>query len=149
MLECRNINRIFAQQFIIVLTYLIKVMMKKVLFSLAAIVCCVMTMSVLTSCSSDENSTEFVNYRTRTVGDNAFGDMVCSQMDAALSSAFGNQVAYKRDDSKAISVCDAIANKEGVKENALIGTINLEVAIASTDPNANNVKVIKTYKFPL
>ncbi len=122
-------------------------MMKKYLMTLAAVLCCAMTTTVFTACSSDDDSDEIVKYWTETVGSNAFGDQVCDQMDAALSSAFGGGVAYKRDDSKAIRVCDEVANK--VRDVSLVGTINLMVVFPSSDPNAaSNKKVIKTYTFP-
>ena len=121
--------------------------MKKILMTFAAVLCCAMMATVFTACSSDDDSDEIVKYWAETVGDNAFGNQVCSQMDAALSSAFGSSVAYKRDDSKAIRVCDEVANK--VREVELIGTINLMVVFPSSDPNAtSNKKVIKTYNFP-
>lgn len=121
--------------------------MKKIPMTFAAVLCCAMMATVFTACSSDDDSDEIVKYWAETVGDNAFGNQVCSQMDAALSSAFGSSVAYKRDDSKAIRVCDEVANK--VREVELIGTINLMVVFPSSDPNAtSNKKVIKTYNFP-
>ena len=122
-------------------------MMKKYLMTLAAVLCCGMMATMFTACGSDDDGDEIVKYWTETVGSNAFGDQVCAQMDAALSSAFGSSVAYKRDDSKAIRVCDEVANK--VRDVELIGTINLMVVFPSSDPNAtSNKKVIKTYKFP-
>lgn len=121
--------------------------MKKYLMTLAAVLCCAMMTTVFTACGSDDDGDEIVKYWAEPAGDNAFGRQVCSQMDAALSSAFGSSVAYKRDDSKAIRVCDEVANK--VRDVELIGTINLMVVFPSSDPNAtNNKKVIKTYKFP-
>ena len=115
--------------------------------TLAAVLCCAIMTTVFTACSNDNDGDEIVKYWTETVGSNAIGDQVCAQMDAALSSAFGGGVAYKRDDSKAIRVCDEVANK--VRDVELLGTINLMVVFPSSDPDAtNNKKVIKTYEFP-
>jgi len=119
--------------------------MKKFLLTFAAVVCCVMISIVFSACGSDDE-TEFVAYHAETVGDNLYGDMVCTEMGKAIDKAFGNQMAYARDDSKAIRVCDEVAEK--VRDNSLVGTINLVVRISSTDPDANLRQVVKTYKFP-
>lgn len=120
--------------------------MKKYLMAAVALICMTMTCVTLTACDDDDDVT-YVRYSAETVGDNLYGSMVCSQMDNALSSAFGSDIAYKRDDSKAIRVCDEVAEK--VRDNELVGTINLIVTFSSTDPYAtNNTKVIKTYEFP-
>ena len=115
--------------------------MKKFLFTLAAVLCCVMVSTMFTSCSKDDDS-EFGSYYAETVGDNYFGDLVCNQMDNALSSAFGNKMFYKRDDKKAIRVCDEVAKK--VENESLVGTINLMMRIGNTDPDAKTKKIIKT-----
>lgn len=121
--------------------------MKKYLMAAVALICMTMTCVTLTACSSDDDEEVFVRYNAETVGDNAFGSIVCGHMDQALSSAFGSNVAYKRDDSKAIRVCDEVAEK--VRDNSQIGTIILKVTFASSDPDASgNTQVIKTYRFP-
>lgn len=120
--------------------------MKKYLFSLAAVLCCAIAISVFTSCSKDDDS-EFGEYYAQTVGDNLYGEMVCQQMDQALKTAFGNQQFYKRDDAKAIRTCDEVASK--VKDLSIVGSINLMMRIGSTSTSASNTKVIKTYTFPL
>ncbi len=119
--------------------------MKKLFLTFAAVICCVMISTVFTACGSDAE-TQFVAYHAETVGNNLYGDMVCTEMDKAISKAFGDQIAYARDDNKAIKVCDEVAAK--VRDNSLVGTINLVVRISSTDPNANLREVVKTYKFP-
>ena len=121
--------------------------MKKYLFSLAAVLCCAIAISVFTSCSKDDDASEFGEYYAQTVGDNLYGEMVCQQMDQALKTAFGNQQFYKRDDAKAIRTCDEVAKK--VKDESIVGSINLMMRIGSTSTSASNTKVIKTYSFPL
>ncbi len=117
--------------------------------AIAAVICCTMAASMLTACGSDDDdSVEFVQYHAEPANSNILGLPVATQMNTAISSAFGSDVAYKRDDSKAISICDEVANKN---KNAAVGTgtINLMVSFSSSDPNATgNTKVIKTYKFP-
>ena len=121
--------------------------MKKYFMAAVALICMTMMCVSLTSCSSDDDDDAVVRYTAVTVGDNAFGDIVCNEMDAALASAFGSSIAYKRDDSKAIRICDEVAEK--VRDNSLIGTIQLKVSFASANPNADNEsKIIKTYQFP-
>lgn len=121
--------------------------MKKFFMTAVALICMTMMCVSLTACSKDDDDDAVVRYSAVTVGDNLYGQMVCNEMDAALASAFGSSLAYKRDDSKAIRVCDEVAEK--VRDNSLIGTIQLEVTFASADPYADNeTKIIKTYQFP-
>lgn len=123
--------------------------MKKYFMTAVALICMTMMCVSLTACSKDKDDDDdaVVRYSAVTVGDNLYGQMVCNEMDAALASAFGSSLAYKRDDSKAIRVCDEVAEK--VRDNSLIGTIQLEVTFASADPYADNeTKIIKTYQFP-
>lgn len=121
--------------------------MKKYFMTAVALICMTMMCVSLTACSKDDDDDAVVRYSAVTVGDNLYGQMVCNEMDAALASAFGSSLAYKRDDSKAIRVCDEVAEK--VRDNSLIGTIQLEVTFASADPYADNeTKIIKTYQFP-
>ena len=121
--------------------------MKKYLMAAVALICMTMMCVSLTSCNKDDDDDVAVRYIAVTVDDNLYGEMVCNQMDAALSSAFGNSIAYMRDDSKAIRVCDEVANK--VRDNSLVGTIQLKVTFASADPYSDKeAKIIKTYKFP-
>jgi|GEM_PF-6326081 len=121
--------------------------MKKYLMAAVALICMTVFCISATSCSSDDDDDIFVRYDAVTVGDNLFGQMVCNEMESALKTVFGSGSAYRRDDSKAIRVCDAVAEK--VRDNNLVGTIQLTVTFASTDPHADNkTNVIKTYKFP-
>ncbi len=121
--------------------------MKKYLMTLAAVLCCGMMTAVFTACSSDDDGDEIVKYKAVGEDGNLFGAQTSSAMNAALSTAFGSDVAYKRDDSKAIKVCDEVAEK--VRDVNLIKTINLKVIFPSSDPDAaENSKIIKTYSFP-
>ena len=104
-----------------------------------ALICMTVFCISATSCSSDDDDDIFVRYDAVTVGDNLFGQMVCNEMESALKTAFGS--------GSPIRVCDAVAEK--VRDNNLVGTIQLTVTFASTDPHADNkTNVIKTYKFP-
>lgn len=119
--------------------------MKKYLLTLAAVICCAMTTTVFTACSSDDGDSEFGDYYAETAGLNMQGEVICTEMDQALSKAFGTQTFYKLDDSKAIRVCDEVANKHKAD---LAGTVNLKKRAGSTDASVHNIKVIKTYEFP-
>ena len=119
--------------------------MKKYLLALAAVLCCAMTTAVFTSCNNDDDDTVFGEYYTETAGINMAGEVICVKMDEALVKAFGNKDLYKLDDNKAIRVCDEVANEY---REELAGVIYLRVHFGSTDPDAENNKMIKQYLFP-
>ncbi len=119
--------------------------MKNYLLALAAVLCCAMATTVFTACGDDDDDSEFGEYYAETDGLNMQGEVICAEMDQALSKAFGNQTVYKLDDSKAIRTCDEVANKH---KSDLAGTVNLKKRFGNTDSNASGIKIIKTYEFP-
>lgn len=121
--------------------------MKKYLMAAVALICMTVLCVSITSCSKDNDDDVFVRYDAVPGGSNLFSQMVCDEMNREIATAFGSSTAYRRDDSKAIRICDAVAEK--VRDNSLVGTIQLTVTFATSDPNANsNTNLIKTYQFP-
>lgn len=122
--------------------------MKKYLMAAVALICMTMACVTLTACSSDDKE-EFVSYVANPDGSYDFSDLakilnVTQEMNSNINKAF-NGSAYKRNDSKAIQVCDEVAEKY---RSLITCKITLSMGVASSNPDATNLVVIKTYSFP-
>lgn len=121
--------------------------MKKIMMTLAAVLCCAMISTVFTACSSDDNDS-VSNYAAYTV--NPSGEFsgncltICEEMRNALQTGMPleNNVC-KRDDAKAIRICDEVYNKT-------TATAHFKIALDVT-PFGNGVNntstTIKTYEY--
>ena len=124
--------------------------MRKILMTLASVLCCVVASNVLTSCSDDDNK-EYVYYVVNPDGNQNFAGTsclsVCQKMNDALKKRMTMSFnTWVRDDSKAISICDQIYNE--TKANAVgIFTVSLSVDKGSSDPYAQSSTVLKTYEY--
>ena len=86
--------------------------MKKILLALAAVLCCAMMTTMTTACSSDDESvSDFAAYTVNPKGEfpNSNCLEVVVEMRNALAKGLGDENRVcKRDDAKAIKICDEV-----------------------------------------
>ena len=121
--------------------------MKKFLMTLAAVLCCALTTTVFTSCSEEGDSlSNYATYAVNPKGEFANTNCmtICEKMREALKTGmeYSNGLC-KRDDARAIRVCDDIYNK-------MTGSghfkITLEVAPFGEGLESKSF-IIKTYEY--
>lgn len=116
--------------------------------TLAAIVCCVMISTVFTSCSKDEEGTDYYYYRANGQLDSSnagFSSLfMISDYTEAIESVVGNQLT-KKDDQRVIQACDAVyathQTKYGTKVTGSVQIYRYKVG------EENNRQVIKEYTY--
>ena len=128
--------------------------MKKSFILCFAVVCCILTSVVFTSCNKDDDddNTEYVSYNQEPSGSMSWNKKmlnleICEEMRQAVRASFGEDSRYyPRDDAKAIKACDKVAEKN---RNEDAGNIVLVVSITSPEPGgALKTATVKTYTFP-
>ena len=119
--------------------------MKKTLLLLAAFFCCAI---ILTSCGKDETADDWVSYTvnpSETFSGNCLS--ICEQMRTALKSEMTTSYSmFKRDDAKAITICDRVYNSTKATATASF-TIVLSVSKGSTGPDDIKLTTLKTYEY--
>ena len=120
--------------------------MKKIMMTLAAVLCCAMISTVFTACSNDDDSvSDYAAYTVNPSG-NFSGNClaICEKMRDALKTGMPieNNVC-KRDDAKAIRICDEVYNSTPA-------TAHFKIVLVVT-PLGNGVNntstTIKTYEY--
>lgn len=115
--------------------------------TLAAVLCCTMISTVFTACSSDDNDS-VSNYEAYTVNpDGTFSGnclAICEEMREALRTGMPlENNTCKRDDAKAIRICDGVYN-------STTATAHFKIILQVT-PFGNGVNntstTIKTYEY--
>ena len=120
--------------------------MKKFMMTLAAVLCCAMTMTSFTACSDDEQDSvsNYAAYTVTAQGSGMLGLMIVEDMQEALKTGMPlDGKTCKRNDEKAISICDEVAKKSA-------STAYVEVYLTVT-PFGNGTEnkniTLKTYVF--
>ena len=120
--------------------------MKKILMTLAAVLCCAMISTVFTSCNKDEESIS--DYAAYTVNpDGTFSGnclAICEKMRDALETGMPmDERTCKRDDEKAIRICDEVYKNTNATAHF---KIVLQVTPLGNGTN-NTTTTIKTYEY--
>jgi len=119
--------------------------MKKYLSIFVVAFMAMFSVGLFLACSSDDDDPEYGRYYTD--GPNAMSALACDGINAALWTAFGSDIACKRDDSKAIRIFDE--NTAKVRDQSLIQSITLYFQPSSSDPYSSKPAIkIKTQTFP-
>ena len=124
--------------------------MKKILMALASVLCCAMTTTVFTSCSSEENHPVTYRYEVKLVDVVRYYTDEANQLQAAFNSAVGtNGTVYthyqENQDSKMRSACDAV-KKQYTNINSVYLKFDL-VRIAAAVGSQDVSTVIASYEF--
>ena len=122
--------------------------MKKIMMTLAAVVCCAMISTVFTSCSKDDSdSSNLYYYRANgdITGTGGFGGLfVITDYTTAIESVVGDGFT-NQEDQKVIQACDAVYAKHKAEYGTTVsGTVVINRHKLGDD---NDVKVIKEYKY--
>ena len=122
--------------------------MKKIMMTLAAVVCCAMISTVFTSCSKDDSdSNDFYYYRANgsISGTGGLGGLfVITDYTTAIESVVGTELT-KQEDQKVIQACDAVYAKHKAEYGSTISsTVVINRHKLGDD---NDVKVIKEYQY--
>lgn len=118
--------------------------MKKLFMMLAAVLCCVL---FSTSCDKNPSVSDFAAYTVNPSG--TFGNTnclsICEEMRAALESGMplDEHRIGKRNDEKAISICDAV-----YKNATATGHFSIVLEVTPFGNGMNNTtSLLKTYEF--
>ena len=124
--------------------------MKKILMTLAAVLCCWVTTTVFTACSSEEEHPVTYKYEVKLVDYARYITDEASQLQAAFNSAVGtNGTVYpyyqENQDSKMKSACDAVKKKYTDIQSVYFkfDLIRIASAVGSQDVST----VIASYEF--
>lgn len=123
--------------------------MKKMFMTFAAVLCCVMISTVFTSCGKDDDDS-VSNYAAYTVNPNGkfSGNClaICQEMRDALQTGMPlNNNVCKRDDAKAIRICDEVYKKTTGTATA---SFNIVLDVTPFGNGVNNTSTtIKEYKY--
>ena len=114
--------------------------MKKLLMTLALAICCALAMTSCNQLGTDEWVYYSVNPNGEFSGTNAMA--VAQLMRAALQTELTNDIGLaKRNDSKAIQLCDRVYN-----DTKLISTGRFQILLDVKDFNGNTSN-LKTYNY--
>lgn len=118
--------------------------MKKVLMTLAAVLCCALFFS-LTSCTKNESVSDYAAYTVNPSGTFSGNCLaICEEMRSALATGMPlDNNTGKRNDKKAISICDEVYKKASATAHF---KIVLNVTPFGNGMN-NTTSTIKTYEF--
>ena len=121
--------------------------MKKFMMTLAAVLCCAMISTVFTACNNDDEDS-VSNYAGYTVNpDGTYSGnclAICQKMRDALKSGMpiSNNVC-KRDDAKAIRICDEV-----YKNTPANAHFKIVLVVTPFGNGVNNTSTtIKTYEY--
>jgi hypothetical protein len=120
--------------------------MKKIMLTLAAVLCCAMISTAFTACNNENESvSDFAKYAVKvkyktSIYSNCYE--IADQMEEALVKALGDEnLVAKRDDSKVIGICDEIFHNADPS-----GTFAIELQVTPFGNGLDNKTiVIKTY----
>ena len=121
--------------------------MKKIMMTLAAVICCAMISTVFTSCSKSDDGTDLYYYQASgniTAVNTGMGGMfVVTDYTTAIEKAVGTG-ATAQNDQKVISACDAVyASHKAEYGSGLSGTVR----IVRTKVDNNSNTTIKEYTY--
>ena len=120
--------------------------MKKFMMTLAAVLCCAMTMTLFTACGDDEQDSvsNYAGYNVTAKGNGFIGLMIVQNMQDALTTGMPlDGKMCKRDDAKAIKICDEVAKKS-------VSTASCEIELTVTpfgNGTENKTITLQTYVF--
>lgn len=119
--------------------------MKKILMTFVAVLCCTMISTLFTSCQKNESISDYAAYTVNPSGTFSGNCLaICEEMRDALTTGMplDNRIG-KRNDGKAISICDEVYKKSSATAHF---RIVLEVTPLGNGLN-NTTSTIKTYEF--
>jgi len=130
--------------------------MKKIMMTLAAVLCCAMTMTVFTACSSDDETSYSTTYHYRvhlisylTQCDITEYHEVQNAFDVAVGDVGGetiNKVYYTPKDEEMKAKCEAVKNKyKNLKSNYMKFEL-LRISSYSSNPTFEVKDVIAIYE---
>lgn len=114
--------------------------------TLAAVLCYAMTMTSFTACSDDEQDSvsNYAAYNVTAKGSGMLGLIIVENMQDALTTGMPlDGKMCKRNDEKAISICDEVAKKSA-------STAYVEIDLTVTpfgNGTENKTTTLKTYVF--
>ena len=122
--------------------------MKKLMMTFAAVLCCAIISTVFTACSKDNESvSDYAAYTVNPSG-NFSGNClaICQDMRDALTTGMPlDQKTCKRNDAKAISICDQVYQNTTATATAHFKIV-LEVTPLGNGMD-NKTTTIKTYEY--
>lgn len=121
--------------------------MKKLMMTFAAVLCCALISTTFTACSSDDGDSlsDFAAYTVNPSGEFSGNCLaICEEMRAALKTGMPiDKNVCKRDDAKAIRICDEVYKNT-------IATAKFKIVLDVTplgDGIYNQSTTIKTYEY--
>ena len=119
----------------------------RLIATFAAVLCCAIISTVFTACKNDEQDSvsNFAAYDVVTINSSGNSLIICENMQEALRTGMplDNKVCNKRDDAKAIRICDEVYKKS-------YATAHFKIILRVTpfgNGLDNKATDLKTYEF--